>query len=82
MPNQVRKGTNNVSNGELRMKKTREKKPEKFILEIPRIKLNSKEMDALQAAVKVLTEQSEQLGLLEPLEAEPAILFFAEEGKR
>lgn len=64
------------------MKKTREKKPEKFILEIPRIKLNSKEMDALQAAVKVLTEQSEQLGLLEPLEAEPAILFFAEEGKR
>ncbi len=52
------------------------------MLEISRIKLNSKEREALQAAVKILNEQSEQLGLLDPLEAEPAILFFAEEGKR
>jgi hypothetical protein len=66
----------------LRMEKTEESKTEKFILEISRIKLNSKEMEALQAAVKVLNEQSEQLGLLDPLEVEPAIIFFAEEGKR
>lgn len=64
------------------MEKTEESKTEKFILEISRIKLNSKEMEALQAAVKVLNEQSEQLGLLDPLEVEPAIIFFAEEGKR
>ena len=64
------------------MKKTRKRKPEKLILEISRIQLNSKEREALQAAVKVLNEQSEQLGLLDPLEVEPAIIFFAEEGKR
>lgn len=64
------------------MEKTEESKTEKFILEISRIKLNSKEREALQAAVKVLNEQSEQLGLLDPLEVEPAIIFFAEEGKR
>ncbi|MDO9210003.1 MAG: hypothetical protein Q7V48_04540 [Deltaproteobacteria bacterium] len=64
------------------MKKAEGSRTEKFMLEISRIKLNSKEREALQAAVKILNEQSEQLGLLDPLEAEPAILFFAEEGKR
>lgn len=64
------------------MKKAEESRTEKFMLEISRIKLNSKEREALQAAVKILNEQSEQLGLLDPLETEPAILFFAEEGKR
>lgn len=64
------------------MKKKEEGREEKFILKISRIKLNSKELEALQAAVEVFNEQSEKLGLLDPLEAEPAILFFAEEGKR
>ncbi len=64
------------------MKKTKESKREKFILEIPGIKLDGKEKEALQAAVKVLHEQSEQLGLLDPLDVEPALIFFAEEGKR
>ena len=54
----------------------------KFILEIPGIKLNAKEREALQAAVKVFHEQSERLGLLDPLDAEPAVIFFAEEGTR
>jgi len=64
------------------MEKTEESRTEKFILEISRIQLNSKEIEALQVAVKVLNEQSEQLGLLDPLEVEPTIIFFAEEGKR
>jgi len=64
------------------MKKMKESKAERFILEIPGIKLNAKERKGLQAAVKVFKEQSEQLGLLDPLDAEPAVIFFAEEGKR
>ena len=64
------------------MKKAAEPKTEEFTLKIPRITLNAKEQEALQAAVKVLNEQNEQLGLLDPLDAEPATLFFAEEGKR
>jgi hypothetical protein len=66
------------------MKKTEEsrKRIGKFILEIPGIKLTAKEREALQAAVKIFHEQSEQLGLLDPLDAEPAVIFFAEEGTR
>jgi len=64
------------------MKKTKGSKTEKFILEIPGIKLNAKERETLQAAVKVLHDQSEQLGLLDPLDAEPAVVFFAEEETR
>ncbi len=64
------------------MKKAAEPKTEKFTLKIPRIILSAKEQASLEAAVKVLNEQNEQLGLLDPLDAEPATLFFAEEGKR
>jgi len=66
------------------MKKAEESRTRtgKFILEIPGIKLNAKEREALQVAVKVFNEQSERLGLLDPLDAEPAVTFFAEEGKR
>lgn len=67
---------------ETRMEKQRGNKTEKFMLEIPGIQVNSREREALQTAVKVLNEQSEQLGLLDPLDAEPAIIFFAEEEKR
>jgi len=66
------------------MKKAEESRTRtgKFILEIPGIKLNAKEKKALQAAVKAFHEQSERLGLLDPLDAEPAVLFFAKEGTR
>jgi len=71
-----------ILNGEQRMKKTEERRTAEFTRKIPGIRLNAKEREALQAAVKVLNEQNEQLGLLDPLDAEPATLFFAEEGKR
>jgi len=64
------------------MKKTEERRREKFFLGISRVRLNAREKEALQAAAKVFQEQSRRLGLLDPLEAEPAILFFAGEGKR
>jgi hypothetical protein len=64
------------------MKKTEERRREKFFLGISRVRLNAGEKEALQAAAKVFHEQSRRLGLLDPLEAEPAILFFAGEGKR
>lgn len=64
------------------MKKTEKGRTREFIPQISRIKLRSKEKKALQAAVKAMEKQSEQLGLLDPMEAEPAVLFFAEEGKR
>jgi hypothetical protein len=75
---------NNFLDGGPRMKKAEESRPRtgKFILEIPGIKLNAKEREALQAAVKAFNEQSERLGLLDPLDAEPAVIFFAEEGTR
>jgi hypothetical protein len=64
------------------MKKTEEWRTAEFIQRIPGSRLSAKEREALQAAVKVLNEQNEQLGLLDPLGAEPAIIFVAEEGKR
>jgi hypothetical protein len=64
------------------MKKTEERRAGEFIQKIPGVGLNAKEREALQAAVKVFDGQNEQLGLLDPLDAEPAILFFAGEGKR
>ena len=64
------------------MKKTEERRTAEFTRKIPGIRLNAKEREALQAAVKVLNEQNEQLGLLDPLDAESATIFFAEEGKR
>jgi hypothetical protein len=75
---------NNFLDGGPRMKKAEgsRARTRKFILEIPGIKLNAKEKKALQAAVKAFNEQSERLGLLDPLDAEPAAIFFAEEGTR
>jgi hypothetical protein len=64
--------------GEQRMKKAAEPKAEEFTLKIPGIILSAKEQASLEAAVKALNEQNEQLGLLDPLDAEPATLFFAE----
>jgi hypothetical protein len=55
-----------------------EPKTAEFTLKIPGITLSVKEQASLQSALKVLNEQNEQLGLLDPLDAEPATLFFAE----
>ena len=46
------------------------------------LKLNPQEIKTLQSAVKLLDEQAERLGLLDPLDAEPAMIFFAEEEQR
>ena len=64
------------------MQKAAKPKTAEFTLKIPRTTLNAKERQALQSALKVLSEQSEKLGLLDPMEAEPATVFFAEVGKR
>jgi len=44
--------------------------------------LNRKEREAFLASVKQLDEQSERLGLMDPIETEPAILYSPWEGKR
>jgi hypothetical protein len=64
------------------MKKPEQEEMKEFVLKIPGITLTAQEEEALQAALKVLTSQSDQLGLLDPLDAEPATLFFAEEETR
>jgi hypothetical protein len=40
-------------------------------------KLNRKELKALKVSVKFLNEQADRLGLLDPLETEPAMVFLA-----
>jgi hypothetical protein len=67
---------------EMKMEKQKINRTEKFMLEIPGIRVNVNEREALETAVKVLNEQSNQLGLLDPLDAEPAVIFFAEEENR
>ncbi len=55
---------------------------EKFGLTIEGVRVNAREKKALQAALRLLNEQSERLGILDALDAEPATIFLAEEGKR
>lgn len=55
---------------------------ESFGLKIKGVRVNAQEKKALQAALRLLDEQSERLGILDALDAEPATVFFAEEGKR
>jgi hypothetical protein len=69
-------------NGEQSMQKEAKGRTEEFSLKVQGIKVNAQEKKALQAAVKVLNEQSERLGILDALDAEPATVFFAEERKR
>jgi len=64
------------------MKKQKIDQMEKFTLEIPGIRVNASEKEALETAVKVLNEQSDQLGLLDALDVEPSVIFFAEEENR
>ena len=46
------------------------------------LKLNPKERKTLQSAVKLLNVQVERLGLLDPLDVEPAMIFFPKEEQR
>ena len=59
------------------MKKAAEPNTVESTLKIPGITLSAGEQELLQSALKVLNEQNGQLGLLDPLDAEPATLFFA-----
>ena len=44
--------------------------------------LNKKEREAFLSAVKQLDEQCERLGLMDPIETEPAILYTPREGRK
>ena len=41
------------------------------------VKLNPKELKILKASVEFLKEQADRLGLLDPLDTEPAMVFLA-----
>ena len=44
--------------------------------------LNKKEREVFFASVKQLDEQCERLGLMDPIETEPAILYTPREGRK
>jgi hypothetical protein len=64
------------------MKKTIQAKPSKRPLPIPWLPLKSKEKKALLSSVQQLDEQCDRLGLLDPTDSEPVILYSPQEGKR
>ena len=64
------------------MKKAIRPKPLKRDLPISEIQLKGKEKKALLASVQQLDEQCDRLGLLDPTDSEPAILYFSREGGR
>ncbi len=64
------------------MGKKADGRTEEFGLKIEGVKVNPREKKALQAGLRLLNEQSERLGILDALDAEPATVFFAEEGKQ
>jgi len=53
-----------------------------FLLKTQLITLNASEREAFQAAMMIISEQSRNLGLLDPMDAEPAQVFFASEETR
>lgn len=48
---------------------------------IPVFLSNKKEREAFRSSVWQLDEQSDRLGILDPLETEPAVLYSAMEGE-
>lgn len=64
------------------MKKAEPQKLSQRVFKISRVRLKVKEMKTFQASVNLINEQANQLGLLDPLDAEPAIIYFPEEEKR
>ncbi len=51
-------------------------------IDLPWIPLKEKEKEALAAAVRLADEQCEKLGLLDPTETEPALLYSPSGGKK
>lgn len=64
------------------MKKPNKKNKTKQEKKIATVKLSPKELRTLKESVKIMNEQSERLGLLDPLDAEPAMIFMAQRGRR
>jgi hypothetical protein len=57
------------------MKKRGVKKSVNQPVRVPLFLSNKKERETLLASVRQLDEQSDRLGILDPLETEPAILY-------
>lgn len=68
--------------GEYPMKKPIKAKTTKRSLPIPWISLKGKEREAFLSSVQQLDEQCDRLGLLNPTEFEPAILYSAMDGEK
>jgi hypothetical protein len=64
------------------MKKRAVKKSSHLPVRFPLSFRNKKEREAYLASVQQLDEQSNRLGLMDPTETEPAILYSPWEGKR
>ena len=64
------------------MKKRAAKESSHLPVRFPLSFRNKKEREAFLTSVKQLDEQSERLGLMDPIETEPAILYSPGEGKR
>ncbi len=64
------------------MKKPIKAKTTKRSLPIPWISLKGKEREAFLSSVQQLDEQCDRLGLLNPTEFEPAILYSAMDGEK
>jgi hypothetical protein len=64
------------------MKKRAGKKSSHLPVRFPLSFRNKKEREAYLASVQQLDEQSDQLGILDPPETEPAILYSPSEGKK
>jgi hypothetical protein len=68
--------------GELIMKKQPVKKTSNLTGRFPLFISNRKEREALTVAVQMADEQSEKLGLLDPTETEPALLYSPAGGEK
>jgi len=64
------------------MKKRAVKESSNLPARIPLSFTNKKERETFLASVQQLDEQSDRLGLMDPTETEPAILYSPWEGKR
>jgi hypothetical protein len=64
------------------MKKRAGPKKATGIVDLRWIRLRDKEKRAFQDALQQMNEQCDQLGILDPTETEPAILYSPMEGKR
>jgi len=64
------------------MKKERAGKPGNRHKKTPGRRMGARETRTLRASLKRLHEQADQLGLLDPVEVEPAMIYSAAEGKQ